>query len=94
MPENSDNAQQDQHDLVRELSAIRSVLNERADQAEGQRQAFDALYDEMRQYKDDFIFQAEKPLLLDLLLFYDSLNWFRDSLDRGVHVERILAMIV
>ena len=42
--------------------------------------AFDQLYEELRQYKDDFLFQAEKPLLLDLLLFYDSLNWFQESL--------------
>jgi molecular chaperone GrpE (heat shock protein) len=42
--------------------------------------AFDQLYEELRQYKEDFVFQAEKPLLLDLLLFYDSLNWFQESL--------------
>jgi molecular chaperone GrpE (heat shock protein) len=45
--------------------------------------AFDQLYEELRQYKEDFIFQAEKPLLLDLLLFYDSLIWFRSSLESG-----------
>jgi molecular chaperone GrpE (heat shock protein) len=42
--------------------------------------AFDQLYEELKQYKEDFLFQAEKPLLLDLMLFYDSLNWFQESL--------------
>src|SRR5690606_32226803 len=42
--------------------------------------AFDHLYEELRQYKEDFLYQAERPLLLDLLLFYDSLNWFQESL--------------
>jgi molecular chaperone GrpE (heat shock protein) len=45
--------------------------------------AFEALYEELRQYKEDFVFQAEKPLLLDLLLFYDSLNWLRSSAQKG-----------
>jgi molecular chaperone GrpE (heat shock protein) len=45
-------------------------------------QAFDALYEELKQYREDFLFQAEKPLLLDLLLFYDSMNWFRQSMDQ------------
>ena len=31
-------------------------------------------------YKTDFIFQSEKPLLLDLLLFFDSMSWFKRSL--------------
>ncbi len=45
--------------------------------------AFEQLYAELRQYKEDFIFQQEKPLLLDLLLFHDSLCWFRTRLDAG-----------
>ncbi len=48
-----------------------------------QQQAFDQLYKELKQYKDDFLFQAEKPFLLDLLLFYDSLQWFGTSLQKG-----------
>src|SRR4051812_35558337 len=47
-----------------------------------QQKAFDQLYEELRQYKEDFLFQTEKPFLLDLLLFYDSLNWFQQSLQR------------
>lgn len=74
-------------DVNSQLSAIseaieemRSAVSDRARAERTQQQAFDALYEELRQYKEDFIFQAEKSLLLDLLLFYDSLNWFRESL--------------
>ena len=33
-------------------------------------QAFDALYAELKQYKENFLAEAERPLLLDLVLFY------------------------
>ncbi len=66
--------------LEAELAEIKRQLAEELRRDEARREAFDRLYEEMRQYKEDFVFQAEKPLLLDLLLFYDSLNWFKDSL--------------
>jgi molecular chaperone GrpE (heat shock protein) len=63
------------------IDALRAAIARRnaGDDALSQK-AFDHLYEELRQYKEDFIFQAEKPLLLDLLLFYDSVNWFQQSL--------------
>ena len=57
------------------LSRIESALAS----ASAQQRAFDTLYAELKQYKEDFVFQAEKPLLLDILLFYDSLCWFRNT---------------
>ncbi len=70
-------------DILRQLMEIRGHLEASANAEQAHRKAFDALYEELRQYKEDFIFQAEKPLLLDLLLFYDSLNWFQRSLREG-----------
>jgi molecular chaperone GrpE (heat shock protein) len=64
------------------LEEIVALLRDRTRQDETQQKAFDTLYEELKQYKEDFIFQAEKPFLLDLLLFYDSLNWFHASLER------------
>ncbi len=64
------------------IEEIAAMLRERSRQDETQQKAFDTLYEELKQYKEDFIFQAEKPFLLDLLLFYDSLNWFHESLER------------
>ena len=66
--------------LSSELSDLRALISERLTNDQAREKAFDALYAELKQYKDDFLFQAEKPLLLDLLLFYDSLNWFQESL--------------
>jgi molecular chaperone GrpE (heat shock protein) len=64
------------------LDEALGLLREERRSDDAQRKAFDTLYEELKQYKDDFIFQAEKPFLLDLLLFYDSLNWFHQSLQR------------
>ena len=64
------------------LEEIAALLKERFRHEDTQQKAFDTLYEELRQYKEDFLFQAEKPFLLDLLLFYDSLNWFHASLQR------------
>jgi molecular chaperone GrpE (heat shock protein) len=67
-------------DLARDVESFREFVEQQGQRDALQQQAFDQLYQELRQYKDDFVFQSEKPLLLDLLLFYDSLNWFQESL--------------
>lgn len=66
--------------LSHEMGEVKKVVSDRLNHDAVREKAFDQLYEELRQYKDDFLFQAEKPLLLDLLLFYDSLNWFQESL--------------
>jgi molecular chaperone GrpE (heat shock protein) len=63
-----------------ELARLRAAIEQQNDV---QRKSFDTLYEELKQYKDDFVFHSEKPLLLDLLLFYDSLNWFQQSIVKG-----------
>lgn len=68
--------------VEKRIDEIAALLKERSRQDDVQQKAFDTLYEELKQYKEDFIFQAEKPFLLDLLLFYDSLNWFHESLQR------------
>jgi molecular chaperone GrpE (heat shock protein) len=70
----------DEDQITEEVAALRQLVEERLANDEVKEKAFDQLYGELKQYKDDFVFQAEKALLLDLLLFYDSLNWFSDSL--------------
>ncbi|HNC97752.1 MAG TPA: hypothetical protein PKW90_16590, partial [Myxococcota bacterium] len=55
------------------LDELTRLFKERIERDEVQQRAFDQLYEELRQYKEDFLFQTEKPFLLDLLLFYDSL---------------------
>jgi molecular chaperone GrpE (heat shock protein) len=53
-------------------------------------QAFDALYAELKQYKENFLAEAERPLLLDLVLFYDSMNWFRQAMDNEEMTAEVL----
>lgn len=73
--------QDDQKPLLeKELAEIKELLQQQQDRESAHQKAFDQLYEELKQYKEDFIYQMEKPLLLDLLLFYDSLNWFQQSL--------------
>jgi molecular chaperone GrpE (heat shock protein) len=72
--------QPDAEPLLAELRSLRAAMEDQSGQESSQQRAFDQLYEELKQYKEDFIFQSEKPLLLDLLLFYDSLNWFQQSL--------------
>ena len=62
------------------LETIKAALERGQRDGSVQKKAFDQLYEELNQYKEDFLFKAEKPLLLDLLLFYDSLSWFQGSL--------------
>lgn len=65
--------------LAEEIQLLRDLAAQTARRDDIQQRAFDQLYEELKQYKNDFIFQAEKPLLLDLLLFFDSLSWFQQS---------------
>lgn len=67
-------------EILDELRSLRKGFDEKISQDQTKKQAFDQLYSELRGYKEDFVYQTEKPLLLDLLLFYDSLNWFHESL--------------
>ena len=66
--------------ITTEVVELRKLINDRIINDQVREKAFDHLYEELKQYKEDFLFQAEKPLLLDLLLFYDSLNWFQEGL--------------
>ncbi|MEC7242871.1 MAG: nucleotide exchange factor GrpE [Myxococcota bacterium] len=53
-------------------------------------QAFDALYEELKRYRENFLEEAEKPLLLDLLLFYDSMNWFRSAMEKEESSDAVI----
>lgn len=66
--------------MRQELAEMRATLQDRLANDQTKEKAFDSLYAELKQYKNDFIFQSQKSLLLDLLLFYDSMSWFQESL--------------
>lgn len=74
-----------------EIAEIKRILTDRGDSDKVRERAFDQLYTELQQYKDDFIFKAEKPLLLDLLLLFDSMNWFQQSLVKQEASPEVIA---
>ena len=77
--------------LTQDVQSLKDLVDLQSRRDVDQQRAFDALYEELRQYKDDFVFQSEKPLLLDLLLFYDSLNWFQQSLVKQEMSPEVIA---
>ena len=78
-------------ELAKALVGIRKLLEKRKKEENIQKKAFDQLYEELAQYKENFVFEAEKPLLLDLLLFYDSLSWFQTSLVQDQASQEVIA---
>lgn len=52
---------------------IARALVEIVKEGESRKRAYDVLYDEMRQYKENFLWQAQKPLFMDLITMFDSI---------------------
>lgn len=77
--------------MLAAIEALRAGTDGQTRRDEVQAKAFEQLYQELRQYKDDFVYQTEKPLLLDLLLFYDSLTWFQGALIRKEMSPEVVA---
>lgn len=77
--------------LLREtVDALRgSVDSLRPDPA--QQTAVEKLYEELKLYRDDFVAASEKPLLLDLLMLYDSFHWFHQSLVKQETSPEVIA---
>lgn len=73
------------------IAALRERVDDQNLRDDVQAKAFEQLYQELRHYKDDFVYQSEKPLLLDLLLFYDSLTWFQTALIRREMSPEVVA---
>ena len=68
-------------DILNELNQIRGHLEQFIREDSSTKRAFDTLYQELHQYKSDFLFQFEKGILIDLLSFYDSLIWYQNMLE-------------
>jgi molecular chaperone GrpE (heat shock protein) len=66
--------------LAEEVSQLRRTVDGRLAEDPAREKAFEKLYAEMRGYRDNFVAEAERPLLLDLVLLYDSFSWFQQRL--------------
>ena len=67
--------------ILGELQQIKGSLEHFVREDSSTKRAFDTLYQELQQYKSDFLFQFEKGFLIDLLSFYDSLIWYQNVLE-------------
>jgi len=67
--------------IANELNQIKGHLEQFIREDSSTKRAFDTLYQELQQYKTDFLFQFEKGILIDLLSFYDSLIWYQNMLE-------------
>ena len=52
---------------------IARALVEIVKEGDNRKRAYDVLYDEMRQYKENFLWQCQKPLFMDLITLFDSI---------------------
>lgn len=66
--------------LVSAVDTLRDRVDDRLANDPVREAAFEKLYAELKDYKDGFVEQQERPLLLDLLLLFDSMTWFHQSL--------------
>lgn len=56
------------------------------------RAAFDRLYEEMQGYKKNFLLEAQRPLLQDLMMLYDSIEKLRRNYEQATAPDpRVLA---
>ena len=62
------------------LKEIKSIIQERLEYDVAKEKVVDKLNDELRFYRDNFVFQSQKSMFIDLMLLYD-------------HLERILAVL-
>lgn len=61
--------------IIGELTRIRTSMERLETQESASKDAFNTLYSEMEDYKKRAIFDLEKHILNDLLIFFDSLVW-------------------
>ena len=63
------------------LEELKNQFNQKIFRDEKLKEAFDKLYEEMKQYKENFLFEAMRPVLTDLLLLHDNVIRFQKSLE-------------
>jgi molecular chaperone GrpE (heat shock protein) len=78
-------------DLRASVHELARTVEDRIAQDPAREAAVSKLYEELKLYRDRFVVEAERPLLLDLLLLYDSFHWFHQSLLRQERSPEVIA---
>jgi len=55
------------------IGELKELFQKKIQRDQIHREAYEKLYEEMRQYKDNFLLSALRPILLDLILLYDNI---------------------
>lgn len=63
------------------LETLETQFQQKISRDANMKEAFDRLYEEMKQYKEDFLFEAMRPVLTDLVLLHDNVIRFHKSLE-------------
>lgn len=66
--------------LSEAVESLQKVVDARLGEDAIREKAFERLYAELKDYKEGFLREQERPLLLDLCLLYDSMSWFHQRL--------------
>jgi len=76
--------------LAAEVAQLREVIDQRLAEDPVREEAFNRLHEELRSYKEGFLAQAEKPLLLDLIQLYDLTQWYAKRFEtEGITTEQL-----
>ncbi len=68
--------------LVAEVTALRQTIEERLSYDRVKEEAFDRLYAEVEEVRQERAFQLVRPLLIDLLLLFDRIKLCREDVSR------------
>lgn len=75
-----------QNSILPKLDAVQKHLDQSHKVETANQRLFDAMYEELKGYKDQFLFEAlQKPVIRDLLSLYDDLS------GQSQHLEKFLA---
>lgn len=63
-----------QNEIKAFVLSLKELFHGKISIDKSQREAFDKLYDEMKLYKENFVFSAMRPIIMDLVLLYDNIK--------------------
>lgn len=86
------NEQQHQN-LSQKIAKIEEELIQKIKKDQNQKDAFEKLYEEMKQYKDNFLRTAARPIIADLLLLFDNIARIEKKMSSQKEVSKDLQFL-
>ena len=77
------------------LKEIKTIIQERLEYDAAKEKVVDKLNDELKFYRDNFVFQSQKSMFIDLMLLYDNLERILNLLvnDEAFSKEKIAELL-